>query len=60
MFLTPPSPPIVERLIATSEPIILVGKDREELDIAHERAKVDHYIDVFTGLIEGIERDKIF
>ena len=39
--------------IVTSEPVRVVGKDREELDNAYGREKVDQPIAVWAGLVTG-------
>ena len=44
--------------IVTSEPVRVVGKDREELDNAYGREKVDQPIAVWAGLVTG-ESNKI-
>ena len=45
-------------IIVTSEPIRVVGNDWVELGNAHRREKVNTYVAVWTGLVNGIERDK--
>ena len=44
--------------IVTSEPSRVVGEDRETLDSAHVRNKVNESITVWIALPKGIERDK--
>ena len=48
----------VENAIVTYESVRVVGKDWDELDNAHERENVNQFIDVWTALVKGIERDK--
>ena len=43
-----------ENALVTSKPIRIVGKERIELDIVHEREKVSQSIAVWTGLVKGI------
>ena len=44
--------------IVTSEPIRVVGEDRETLDSAHGRNKVNESITAWIALLKGIEQNK--
>ena len=47
-----------EDTLVTTNPIRVVGRERAELDCAHGREKVNHFVAAWTGLVKGNETDK--